>query len=68
MALQLLQGALDHQRRLGEQLGAAELERLLRRERLAVLAADCLLWRDRTVALIDAVQRRQAANQVSCEE
>lgn len=68
MALVSCNHALEMQRVLGEQLGRTKLQRLLKEHQLAVKAAECLLWRDRTSATIAAVQCRQAANEVSCDD
>jgi hypothetical protein len=67
LALVSLHTALDMQEQLRQAVGREEAARLLRQERLHTLAADVLLWRDRTQQLISRVQQRQAANQVSCD-
>ena len=63
LALRLIHDALERRRLLADAIGADVLERRLREQRLHILAADALMWRDRTTQVLAAAQRRQAANE-----
>jgi len=47
--------------------GATALEQAMKEQRLHVLYADVLLWRDRTKAIVATVQQHQRDNVVSCD-
>lgn len=71
LALRQLEQALQQKQLLAERLpgGAAELDRLLaQRKGMALLAADCLLQRDRAAAAIASTRRKQAENQIDCPD
>lgn len=71
LAMQQIEQALQQKQLLAARLpgGAAELDRLLaQRKGMSLLAADCLLQRDRTAAAIASTRRKQAANQVDCPD
>lgn len=47
--------------------GATALEQAMKAQRLHVMYADVLLWRDKTRAIVAKVQQHQADNVVVCD-
>ncbi|KAI7841966.1 hypothetical protein COHA_004493 [Chlorella ohadii] len=67
LALIQIGQALELKRLLSEEMGATALEQAMKEQRLHVLYADVLLWRDRTKAIVATVQQHQRDNVVSCD-
>lgn len=66
MALIQIQNALEMKELMVEEFGREAVTALLREEKVSVLAADVLLWRDKTSAIIATVRSHQDSNTVEC--